>query len=821
MGSFPKLRTREAARSKLPLYNEKVVGRLQEHFADALSDDDGWQTESSFDDSRSPSSEYSASAYMIPKHRQGERRLPQRNHARLYRLPNRVMRYLCFAMMAGLVLFILLLIRASRLENAVIASGHAKDRLPPSNAPRPPKAWQSFPFLRRYYGGLKTLVPLAENEPEFPRAENVLPVDEFNTTIHPVPDSKPFSTYPGAGIDTDIAECYIDEAKKSRVPSLQYYDGRPSGFPSHVYGSYEIFGLPEDICFERYGKLGPYGIGYSTLIGGTGAGIYGDQEGSAKVWPDADPIDYSDVDWADVQRRCYRANAQRFPVVSTETKPVGFFIDDDSSSRSTNVRTPTFKLDDSQEGGAEHKIPRSALVLRCWDSFFWREEDILNLRSLISELSLTSGGRYDVHLLVQVKDDGRYPVLADGDAYRQRIMDSIPREFQGIATLWTVTQMLAIYQGVYDTWIKGPDLPIHGAYRGLQMALQHFSTLHPEYEYVWHWEMDLRYTGHYLDFLTKTESWARLQPRKGLWERSERFYFPSVHGSWDDFHQITRMQAELNPQDFLPTVPGREASPVPSVPTPIWGPVRPADPADIFDADNDPVPPHSYDKDNYEWGVGEEADLITFSPIFDPQGTTWGLRDDITGYNSSEGLPPRRAHIITASRMSRRLLSLMHRETAFKKHFAFSEMWPATVALQHGLKAVYAPHPVFVDRDWPIEFMATTYNGGKSSAVGGARSTVYGDKEHNLMGVTFFYNSGFGTNLWQRWLGLRVNNDGGEGFETTRDESKNGKDVGSMKGGEGRMCLPPMLLHPVRDILLPLELIKSPSNLHPSSDPSL
>ena len=61
----------------------------------------------------------------------------------------------------------------------------------------------------------------------------------------------------------------------------------------------------------------------------------------------------------------------------------------------------------------------------------------------------------------------------------------------------------------------------------------------------------------------------------------------------------------------------------------------------------------TYEKDRYEWGVGEEAEYIAFNPIYDPEGTTWGLADDITGYNTTTGQPPRRAQIITASRMSR------------------------------------------------------------------------------------------------------------------------------------------------------------------------
>ena len=37
----------------------------------------------------------------------------------------------------------------------------------------------------------------------------------------------------------------------------------------------------------------------------------------------------------------------------------------------------------------------------------------------------------------------------------------------------------------------------------------------------------------------------------------------------------------------------------------------------------------------------------------DPDYTTWLLADDVTGYNRTNDLPPRRATIVTASRLSR------------------------------------------------------------------------------------------------------------------------------------------------------------------------
>lgn len=772
--------------------------------------------------------------------------------AGLYRLPNKITRFLCLGLLVGIILFIFTLVHAGLAENHRILKGEVPSR------PSGPNTWESFNFLTRYYGGIRTLVPFRDNVPQYPRMVDELPYNGTDDDVGFFPGShepseellstsKSFHTeYQNSALKKDqVNDCFLDEAQNIKVPHIRYYDGRPAGFPENVLGSYDLLSLPEDICFDRHGRLGPYGFGYSVRTGGLGIGEHGDRDGSELVWQNAQQVDWRNLDWSEVQRKCYQSNADRFtPLTRRHHPPRGFYINDKLAN------TTLFKRDDGmpeiREAQAapvpadmtgtpqaapeaakpqktsdvesdktvdqsKSELPRTAVVIRCWDEYDWREEDVMYLRSIITELSLASGGRYDVHLLVQVKNDAQHPIWADDDVYERRIKDTVPEELRSIVTLWTETQMLSLYQGIHDLYTRGKDLPVHGVYRGLQMAMQYFAYNHPEYEYFWQWEMDIRYTGHYLDLFTKMEQWAQQQPRKGLWERNSRFYLPAEHGTWEDFSQMARVQSEMGTPGADNMWHGIDTKKKPSELTRgekmIWGPVRPADENDWFEPENDPVPPRPYESDKYQWGVGEEADLITLNPMFDPEGTTWLLADDITGYNESEGKgkPPRRAQIITASRMSRRMLLTMHRETAFKKHHAFPEMWPATVALQHGYKAVFVPHPLYVDREWPTQYMAHVLNGGKNGATGGARTSVFGQREHNLQGLTWFYNSGFAPNLYRRWLGLKVNNDGGEEFELVRDVTKDESSVGQMKGGEGRMCLPPMLLHPIKGVDMPVE----------------
>ncbi|KAI0395745.1 hypothetical protein F5Y17DRAFT_422099 [Xylariaceae sp. FL0594] len=859
-------RSRHDRQLKLPIY-EKPRTPSRERSSDDSYDND---TESEYHDYSSASSPdtstsrytFNTAAQAVPiLSRPTPSRMGRPRQRRLYRLPNRIVRYLCLGLASLIILMIISLARASYLENLP-----APEKKPvPENKPEepdikpkpvvkppPPHLWESFPFLTRYYGGIRTLAGPAENVPEYPREKDEAPIENLQPVEgagepgsdapqkRSLPVSKEFIAHPQSVFQTapeKLNECFLDEEKTVRVPPIRYYEGKPKGFPQPVMGSYELFGFPDDICFERFGKYAPYGHGYSLKAGGQGTGDHGDKEGLESTWEKVPRVNWTSVDWAETQRRCYQSNAARYkPLPASQPSPQGFYINDkpatkrlvardaviddepESSPRpsaKTGTKPKAYKDKEAEQaektGATAKPLPRTAIVVRCWDEFVWRDEDIINFRSLITELALASGGRYDVHLLVQVKDDGAHPIWADADTYQRRIEETVPAEFRGLVTFWSQTQMLAIYQGIHDLWTKGPDLPVHGVYRGLQMAMQYFAYQHPEYDYFWQWEMDVRYIGHYYDLVTKVERWAKQQPRKGLWERNARFYIPSVHGSWEDFKQMARVQTEMGVKgidNVWDGVPGTENGLKGTLgEKPIWGPQRPKDERDWLEPENDPVPPTTHERDRYKWGVGEEADYITFNPLFDPERTTWGLVNDITGYHEDDGVgkPPRRAQIVTFSRMSRKLLLIMHRETAFLKHHAFSEMWPGTAALHHGLKAVYAPHPVYVDREWPTRLFAQTLNNGRNGASGGSRTAVYGDREHNLEGLSWHYRSGFAHNLYRRWQGLVVNNDGGEEFELAVDESKDGSTVGEMRGGEGRMCLPPMLIHPVKKVELPVE----------------
>ncbi|KAK4694403.1 hypothetical protein P7C71_g3179, partial [Lecanoromycetidae sp. Uapishka_2] len=739
----------------------------------------------------------------------------QKKTTQFYKPPSRrTIRYLCLALFTTLLIFILSLVRASWVSARQLELGPVDTGQPPK-----PPPWEEFPFLKRYFGGIRTLLPRGENKPEYPSDEEPAEAPS-NVSVEArseklFPKSIPFDPYPDYKSPSYTSEymekheCFLDAEDRVRIPRVHSYQGVPKGQPDPVMGSHEILGLRNDICFERFGRMGPYGYGYSIKRGGTGAGMTGEREGADDMWKVKDSIpevDYTHVRWAEAQQACATKNRLRFGQINkTKQRPEHSFLEMPADHIGSDTKATVVQKKDNvtallNQTMTEHStkvqqsltlLPRTAIVIRTWWDHQYSVEDIIYLRSMISELSLLSGGEYTIHFLVHVKDDN-VPIWADRKIYDRVLENSLPAEFRGMGVLWSERQMSLIYGGLQETFFR--ELPVHGVYRGQYMALQYFSHQHPEYEYLWNWEMDVRYTGQWYHLFDQVRQWTKDQPRKGLWERNGRFYVPSVHGTWEDFKQMIRVQSEMGTNSPNNIWSGLKSgtTEIPGMPQgktdkSVWGPDSPVD---VLSGQDDPEPPTSMEKDKYTWGVGEEADFITFSPLFDPDGTTWFYVEDVTGYNTTQGLPPRRATIGTSSRLSRRLLQTMHRETVIARHHMFTESWPASIALHHGLKAVYAPHPVYIDRRWPTSYLAGVMNGGRNGASGGARTSVYGGREHNFKGTTWFYDAGFSPNLWRRWLGYKVDNDGGEQEELA---------------GEGRMCLPGMLLHPVKGVNMVVE----------------
>ncbi|KAF8471194.1 hypothetical protein BDZ91DRAFT_775525 [Kalaharituber pfeilii] len=575
--------------------------------------------------------------------------------------------------------------------------------------------------LEGYYTGLHRLVKPDQNVPEYPPPYGGRKKESGQRPVQPQylePKSIEYNPYTdfGAGyVECDYhdyddhhhhhlhnhkngdehhedAEEKEDPSRPVKVrprPQLRAFYGIPEGYPDPVFGSHEMLGLNGDVCFDRYGKLGPYGFGYEVGEGGLGVGLGtpSTKAGEGGVGPGSLPlqkIDWMGIDWGKVQRRCVDRNKGRF--AREDGMGVGM------------------GMERAREGRNE-RVKRTAFLIRTWDDYSYTSDDIINLRSIISELAINTGGEYGVHLLVH---------------------------FWGVATLWSEPLMALVYNDLGENEFRG--LPLHGVYRSSFMPVQWFASKHPEYDFFWNWEMDTRYSGNLYELLSAAGRWAKAQPRKQLWERSGRFYIPAFHGPWADFSRTVEKQAPVGDA--------------------VWGPAA---------------------------VEGVEADLVVLNPLFDPEGTEWLLANDTTGYTFPQGRggPPRRAAIIATSRLSRRLVARMHAENAHHRHAAFTEMWPATCALHHGLKAAYVPHPAYTDRKWPLWYLEKTFNHGVGGSAGGRKESVFGPREHNFKGMSWYYNSVFAQELYQMWVL-------GRGEKIERED--------------GRMCLRGMLFHPMKRV---------------------
>ncbi|RCI08972.1 hypothetical protein L249_5037 [Ophiocordyceps polyrhachis-furcata BCC 54312] len=562
------------------------------------------------------------------------------------------------------------------------------------------------------------------------------------------------------------------------VEDLLVFKGRPEKWPASKFGSYDVLGMDANLCWERETRLGPFGL----------------VQQKKKVGGEYKPVDWDNVNWGDLQQRCLKLNAGRFDMHRSQkndylaaypetAEPVPppaeqmaqlrhqHTAGHVSSLASSGAAVPaapaaaavhyhpqqqTRRSTDeaNRDGGAlKVKEKRTAVLLRSYTGRKYSENDKQVIRALVSELSLKTGGEYEVFLLVHSKDRNRR-IFDDHEAYLSVLRDNVPAEFRGMTVLWNDDQVGNIYTKLTDE----EERSVHTAQ---WLSVQKFSHDHPQFDFIWNWEMDFRYTGHHYDLLDKLAAFAKKQPRKYLWERNERWYIPEYHGDYDTAfrEQVARRHGDDT----------------------VWGPVdlpfiNPVGP-------KPPVPSH--DDDDYEWGVGEDADFITVGPMFDPIDSQWIIGKHVWGFSDGRHKSvdlPRRTTIVTQSRVSRRLLDAMHVENMRGNHVA-SEMTPQTIALLHGFKAVFAPHPVFMDRDWTGPFLNSWFNPGPKGECGGRGSPMGWGRERRYQGTTWYYRAEPPNRLYNNWMGWPDTGMGGPAWEEQH----------------GRPCLPSVMLHQVKD----------------------
>ena len=84
------------------------------------------------------------------------------------------------------------------------------------------------------------------------------------------------------------------------------------------------------------------------------------------------------------------------------------------------------------------------------------------------------------------------------------LLEQVAREFWGLVTVWTEKEMEAFYPKAKAKNLLN-RMEAHNSYRSSYMPLQKFHVDHPEYDYIWNWEPEMRPLGTYDDVIDKME----------------------------------------------------------------------------------------------------------------------------------------------------------------------------------------------------------------------------------------------------------------------------------------------------------------------------
>ncbi|KAL3470225.1 hypothetical protein BJX99DRAFT_264438 [Aspergillus californicus] len=521
------------------------------------------------------------------------------------------------------------------------------------------------------------------------------------------------------------------------------YPGVQKDFPYPAYGSYEALELDGCSCTTRASRLGAYGY--------------------TEPAPDSitSGIPWDSVNWKTLQSQCLERNANRYTIASerppSDVLPL------------KPLRTAIPREDEGDQSSPSAKT-RSAVVLRAWHDMEWTENMRHHVRSLVMELSLHSGAEYEVFLLTHVRENN-IPLYGPNEDDNVRLLKEkfIPPEFWDITILFNEQTLESWYPKVEE------HKPLHQHLQPVQV----FSSVFPDFDFYWQLEMDVRLTGHAYHFLERASEFAKQQPRKYLWERNAHFYIPGVHGTWEDFRRLVD-ESMANKET-------------------VWGP---APPPDLSIDPVGPKPPVARPQDDsYQWGTGEEADLIKFLPIFDPSETSWVFSHLLWGLQEQT---PRRASPVTMGRFSNRLLRVIHEAQAEEGVALVSEMTAPSFALWHGLKVVHVPQPLYADGKWTPKELASIVNRGPPEKINGKPDSFWNwdhQFDHIMYRMTYMFTAQTAEDFYRRWLGYKVDTrQYTDGSYHQDPQGRNWFDGGDLREDlYGALCFPAMLLHPIKN----------------------
>jgi hypothetical protein len=191
-----------------------------------------------------------------------------------------------------------------------------------------------------------------------------------------------------------------------------------TGFPSPAFGSYEAVSFDRSICTDRYSRYGAYGYGER-------------EEGEVPGFQKPSPVAWDSVDWGALQTDCLQRNFRRYDRVYG-LRPWG--LHREYEDLITSARP-------SEKSGSRK---RTAVLLRSWRGMKYTENDLQNIRALITELSLFSGAEYEVFLLIDYQDKS-LPNPSDEAAVQKLKESTLPKELHGLAVFFNHKILKAWY----------------------------------------------------------------------------------------------------------------------------------------------------------------------------------------------------------------------------------------------------------------------------------------------------------------------------------------------------------------------------------------
>lgn len=188
-------------------------------------------------------------------------------------------------------------------------------------------------------------------------------------------------------------------------------------------GSYEAIGIDGNVCTDRCSRYTIYGHDEK------------DYHSGCRRPP---TVQWTKLSWGKLQTRCADRNMNRYKTPDV-SRSHSFEL---SSPLPTGQSRPSFSMDRPSYQS------RKAVLIRSWHDMSWTANQQQYVRSLVMELSLHTGGEYELFLLIDVKDNS-LRIAEEIDI--QRVKDAyVPAEFHDMAVLFNEETLISSYPKINE-----------------------------------------------------------------------------------------------------------------------------------------------------------------------------------------------------------------------------------------------------------------------------------------------------------------------------------------------------------------------------------